>query len=94
MTGSLKIKNGIYYVVINYKDNYGKYKQKKIFWRQTKIKRCNLSSFLFADFLQNNTIRQNAILHDIYRVSCKFFVQIRDKFVEIAHFLVFLPKIM
>lgn len=30
MTGSLKIKNGIYYAVINYKDNYGKYKQKWI----------------------------------------------------------------
>ena len=35
MTGSLKVKNGIYYAVINYKDNYGKYKQK---WITTGLK--------------------------------------------------------
>ena len=35
MTGSLKIKNGVYYAVINYKDNYGKYKQK---WISTGLK--------------------------------------------------------
>lgn len=35
MTGTLKIKNGIYYAVINYKDNYGKYKQK---WITTNLK--------------------------------------------------------
>lgn len=35
MTGSLKIKNGIYYAVINYKDNFGKYKQK---WITTGLK--------------------------------------------------------
>ena len=35
MTGSLRVKNGIYYAVINYKDNYGKYKQK---WITTGLK--------------------------------------------------------
>lgn len=35
MTGSLKVKNGIYYAVINYKDNFGKYKQK---WITTGLK--------------------------------------------------------
>ncbi len=35
MTGSLKVKNGVYYAVINYKDNYGKYKQK---WITTGLK--------------------------------------------------------
>lgn len=35
MTGALKIKRGYYYAVINYKDNYGKYKQK---WFNTGLK--------------------------------------------------------
>ena len=35
MTGKLKIRDGIYYVVIYYKDSYGKYKQK---WISTKLK--------------------------------------------------------
>ena len=35
MTGKLKIRNGIYYAVINYKDNYGSYKQK---WISTGLK--------------------------------------------------------
>src|SRR5574344_3075777 len=35
MTGSLKVKNGVYYAVINYKDNYEKYKQK---WITTGLK--------------------------------------------------------
>ena len=30
MTGNLKVKNGMYYAVINYKDKYGRYKQKFI----------------------------------------------------------------
>lgn len=35
MKGSLKIKRGYFYAVINYKDNYGKYKQK---WFDTGLK--------------------------------------------------------
>ncbi len=35
MTGTLKVKNGIYYAVINYKDDFGKYKQK---WISTGLK--------------------------------------------------------
>jgi len=35
MTGKLKIRDGIYYAVIYYKDSYGKYKQK---WISTKLK--------------------------------------------------------
>lgn len=35
MKGKLYVKNGMYYVVINYKDSYGKYKQK---WIATKLK--------------------------------------------------------
>lgn len=35
MKGSLKIKRGYFYAVINYKDNYGKYKQK---WFNTGLK--------------------------------------------------------
>ena len=35
MTGTLKVKRGYYYAVINYKDNYGKYKQK---WFNTGLK--------------------------------------------------------
>lgn len=35
MTGALKVKRGYYYAVINYKDNYGKYKQK---WFNTGLK--------------------------------------------------------
>ncbi len=35
MTGKIKIRNGIYYAVINYKDNYGNYKQK---WISTGLK--------------------------------------------------------
>lgn len=35
MTGSLRIKNGVYYAVISYKDNYGRFKQK---WISTKLK--------------------------------------------------------
>ena len=35
MKGSLKIKRGIYYAVINYKDELGKYKQK---WISTGLK--------------------------------------------------------
>ncbi|MEG1752221.1 MAG: tyrosine-type recombinase/integrase [Clostridia bacterium] len=35
MTGSLRLKNGVYYAVLNYKDNYGKYKQK---WISTGLK--------------------------------------------------------
>lgn len=35
MTGSLKVRKGIYYAVINYKDHYGNYKQK---WISTGLK--------------------------------------------------------
>ena len=35
MTGSLRIKNGVYYAVISYKDNFGRFKQK---WISTKLK--------------------------------------------------------
>lgn len=35
MTGALKVKRGYYYAVINYKDSYGKYKQK---WFNTGLK--------------------------------------------------------
>ena len=35
MKGSLRIKNGNFYAVINYKDNFGKYKQK---WFNTGLK--------------------------------------------------------
>lgn len=35
MKGSLKVKRGIYYAVINYKDEFGKYKQK---WISTGLK--------------------------------------------------------
>ncbi len=35
MTGTLKVKNGVYYAVINYKDDFGKYKQK---WISTGLK--------------------------------------------------------
>ena len=35
MKGSLKIKRGIYYAVINYNDEFGKYKQK---WISTGLK--------------------------------------------------------
>ena len=29
MTGSLEVRNGVYYAVINYKDNTGKYRRKR-----------------------------------------------------------------
>lgn len=35
MTGKLKVKNGLYYAVINYKDNFNRYKQK---WISTGLK--------------------------------------------------------
>ena len=35
MTGKIKTRDGILYAVINYKDNYGRYKQK---WISTKLK--------------------------------------------------------
>ena len=35
MTGKLKVKNGLYYAVINYKDNFNRYKQK---WIATGLK--------------------------------------------------------
>ena len=35
MTGSLRVKKGVYYAVISYKDSFGKYKQK---WISTRLK--------------------------------------------------------
>ena len=35
MKGTLEVKRGYYYAVVNYKDNYGKYKQK---WFNTGLK--------------------------------------------------------
>ena len=35
MKGTLKLKNGLFYAVINYKDRYGRYKQK---WISTGLK--------------------------------------------------------
>ena len=35
MTGKIRARDGILYAVINYKDNYGRYKQK---WISTKLK--------------------------------------------------------
>ena len=35
MTGSLRVRKGVYYAVINYKDTYGNYKQR---WISTGLK--------------------------------------------------------
>lgn len=70
MTGHLKVRNGIYYAVINFKDRNGKYKQK---WISTGLKeRGNkkqakefleekLNSFKDDDVSENISVPQNNI---------------------------------
>lgn len=67
MTGCIKLKNGYYYAIINYKDKYGTYKQK---WFATGLKeRGNkklakeflekqMSTFKEDDFTENKTIEE------------------------------------
>ena len=67
MTGCIKLKNGYYYAIINYKDKYGTYKQK---WFATGLKeRGNkklakeflekqMSTFKEDDFAENKTIEE------------------------------------
>ena len=67
MTGCIKLKNGYYYAIINYKDKYGTYKQK---WFATGLKErgnkklakefleTQMNNFKEDDFTENKTIEE------------------------------------
>ena len=61
MKGTLKVKRGYYYAVINYKDNYGKYKQK---WFNTGLKeRVNKKGAQKISDRFNNILKKSNLRH-------------------------------
>ena len=85
MTGSLRIKNGIYYAVISYKDNYGRYKQK---WISTKLK-IRGNKKLAKQFLEqemekfrNNPIKKNVVEDKPTEHKDIIFIDYVKKYVE------------
>ena len=85
MTGSLRIKNGIYYAVISYKDNYGIYKQK---WISTKLK-IRGNKKLAKQFLEqemekfrNNPIKKNVVEDKYTEHEDIIFIDYVKKYVE------------
>lgn len=85
MTGSLRIKNGIYYAVISYRDNYGRYKQK---WISTKLKiRGNkkLAKQFLEDEMEkfrNNPIKKNVVEDKVSENEDIIFIDYVKKYVE------------